>query len=634
MIDISKREQRLASIEKKRQKMHASIDDENYEYTPGEKDIEITDLNVPLNVAVYARVSTGDELQTTSYELQQIYYEDFVRRHPDWTLVKIYADEGISGTSTNRREEFKRMIEDCHAGKIDLIVTKSVSRFARDVLITMGIVRDLQKMKPPVGVLFESEGILSLSSQSQMALSFLASVAEEESRIRSRSMETSLRMRLDNGIPLTPKLFGYTHDAEGNLIINPAEAPTVKLVFYMYLYGYSTQQIADALTALERKTYYGNAQWTSSGIVQIMRNERHCGDVHTRKTFTLDFHDHKKYKNTGQRPRSLYKNHHEAIISRDDFIAVQKLLDNAKYRNNPFLPELRVIDKGLLKGFVVINPRWAAFKEQDYYTASQSGYGSDGLPTEQSLSEVQVEVDAGDFDLREFEVARMELFDNSRRPSITFSDKFIKVSAACAHKLADKNRIELLVNPITRKFAIRTTSENNRQSVICSKKSNKLYIPRQIPITAFYETLYSLFGWNTDYRYRIAGRMYEDGKEIAYIFDSANSEAFLRSFLVPKNIEDADGECSTYQPLTPYGKRVRAIPENWTGNFGKQYYLHERSLEELNTQSESDWKLRIQGQLIETGSKINVTSFEDLQQYIKQELGDLFSQEVFNNERL
>lgn len=392
MIDTSKREQRLASIEKKRERMHAVIDEENYEYTPGEKDIEITDLNVPLNVAVYARVSTGDELQTTSYELQQIYYEDFVRRHPDWTLVKIYADEGISGTSRNKRVEFNKMIDDCHAGKIDLIVTKSVSRFARDVLITMGIVRELQKMKPPVGVLFESEGILSLSSQSQMALSFLASVAEEESRIRSRSMETSLRMRLDNGIPLTPKLFGYTHDTDGNLVVNPVEAPTVKLVFYMYLYGYSTQQIADALTALGKKTYYGLAKWTSSGIVQILRNERHCGDVHTRKTFTLDFHDHKKYKNTGQRPRSLYKNHHEAIIKRDDFIAVQKLLDNARYRNNPFLPELRVIDKGILKGFVVINPRWAAFKEEDYYKASQSSYGSDDNPADQCFPAYKVNI--------------------------------------------------------------------------------------------------------------------------------------------------------------------------------------------------------------------------------------------------
>ena len=123
-------------------------------------------------------------------------------------------------------------------------------------------------------------------------------------------METSLRMRLDNGIPLTPKLLGYTHDIDGNLVINQEEAPTVKLAFYMYLYGYSTQQIADVFILLGRKTYLGNIKWTSNSIVQILRNERHCGDVLTRKTFTPNFRDHKSKKNRGERPQSRYRNHH------------------------------------------------------------------------------------------------------------------------------------------------------------------------------------------------------------------------------------------------------------------------------------------------------------------------------------
>lgn len=236
------------------------------------------------------------------------------------------------------------------------------------------MVRDLAALPHPVGVFFESEAIFSLKDESQMALSFLATIAEEESHTRSRSMETSLRMRLDNGIPLTPKLLGYSHDEDGQLVINPAEAPTVKLCFYMYLYGYSTQQIADALIALGRKSYLGNICWTLNSIVQILRNERHCGYVLTRKTYTPDFRDHKSKKNYGKRPQSLYKNHHEAIVSRDDFIAVQHMLDNAKYGNKSFLPELRVITSGMLKGFVIINPRWAAFKEIDYLQAAQSIY--------------------------------------------------------------------------------------------------------------------------------------------------------------------------------------------------------------------------------------------------------------------
>lgn len=351
MIDLDKRRLKEQQKDRQRQRMQGRVDPENYEYYPAKDPIDFYNDEIHQRVGVYARVSTDDVKQTTSYELQKKYYEDFVVRHPNWTLVKIYADEGLSGTTTKKRDEFNQMIEDCKAGKLDIIITKSVSRFARDIMICIGKVRELAGLKNPVGVFFESECIFSLNDQSQMALSFLATIAEEESRIRSRSMETSLRMRLDNGIPLTPKLLGYTHDSEGNLIINHQEAPTVKLAFFMYLYGYSTQQIADTFIALGRKSYLGNIKWTSSSIVQILRNERHCGEVLTRKTWTPDFHTHLSKKNRGDRPQSRYLRHHEAIVSRDDFIAVQRLLDNAKYRGKSVLPELRVIDSGLLKGY-------------------------------------------------------------------------------------------------------------------------------------------------------------------------------------------------------------------------------------------------------------------------------------------
>lgn len=203
-----------------------------------------------------------------------------------------------------------------------MILTKSVSRFARNVVDCIGMVRTLSDLPNPVGVFFESECIFSLKDDSQMALSFLATMAQEESHIRSRSMETSLRMRLDGGLPLTPKLLGYSHDSEGNLVINPDEEATVKLIFSMYLYGYSTSEIAATLTELGRKTYLGNITWSSNTVVQVLRNERHCGDVLTRKTFTPNYLNHKAKKNRGDRPQSIYRNHHEAIVSRDDFIAV------------------------------------------------------------------------------------------------------------------------------------------------------------------------------------------------------------------------------------------------------------------------------------------------------------------------
>ncbi len=240
MIDNESRRLKQRQNAKIRKRYNVKVDPDNYVFIPAKKQTDFYDNDINQRVAIYVRVSTDDVKQTTSYELQCKYYEEFVTRHPNWTLVKIYADKGISGTSLKHRDEFNRMIADCKAGKIDMIVTKSVSRFARNVEDFIGTVRNLAEMRPRVGVFFESEAIFSLNDDSQMALTFQATMAEEESHIRSRSMEASLRMRLDHGIPLTPKLYGYTHDEEGELQINPEEAPTVKLMFFMYLYGSNT----------------------------------------------------------------------------------------------------------------------------------------------------------------------------------------------------------------------------------------------------------------------------------------------------------------------------------------------------------------------------------------------------------
>lgn len=632
MIDTAKKEESQKAKERVVKRMHTVVDESNYEYIPAKKQADYYDNDVAQRVAVYARVSTEAVSQTSSFELQKKYYEDFVVRHPKWELVKIYADEGISGTSLKHRDAFNAMIADCKAGKIDLIITKSVSRFARNVVLCIGIVRDLADLRPPVGVFFESESVFSLNEESMLPLSILATVAEEESHTRSRSMETSLRMRLDNGIPLTPKLLGYSHDSDGNLVINHEEAPTVKLAFYMYLYGYSTQQIADAFNALQRKSYLGNVKWTSGGILQILRNERHCGDVLTRKTFTPNFRDHLSKKNRGERAQSRYLNHHEAIVSRDDFNAVQRLLDNAKYGNKSLLPELRVIDSGALRGFVSINPRWAGFTEKDYFLAAQSVYpenSEENSPTPAEDKEIQIEVEAGDFDLRGFEITRSEFFDAYRRPFVTFGDRKIKFNVECVRKFGEKNQVELLVNPLERKFAVRPAEDRNRNAVPFSKLSSGVYQPREIASTAFIDTLFSIFSWNTDYKYRIIGSLLEKDGELAYIFDIANTEAFFKSYVLPSQTTTEDGTAAL-QPLAPLGKRIRAIPEAWANSFGRQFYLHEREISELEEQSESDWKLRMEGQLYETGKRLNVTDFEVLRGYIKQSLSSINSEEVAN----
>lgn len=623
MIDRQKRLDKDIEREKTRKRMQTPIDPDNYEYYPEKKPLSYYDNDVHQRVAIYVRVSTDDVKQTTSYELQKRYYENFVIQHPLWELVDIYADEGISGTSLRHRDAFNNMLSDCKAGKIDMIICKSVSRFARNMTDCISIVRNLAMMRPPIGVFFESECIFSLVEDNSTGLGFLAIMAEEESHTRSRSMETSLRMRLDHGVPLTPKLLGYTHDAEGRLIVNPEEAPTVKLAFFMYLYGYSTQQIADAFTELRKKSYLGNVdKWTSNSIIQILRNERHCGDVLTRKTFTPDFHDHLSRKNRGERPQSRYRNHHEAIVSRDDFVAVQRLLDSAKYKNRSIMPELRVIDSGILKGFVTVHPRWAGFKVQDYYQAARSVYLSENGEAdagEEAPQEIgyQVEAQPGDFDLRGFEIARAELFDSIRRPAVSFVDRKVSFSTECVRRFGQRNYVEFLIDPIRKLFAVRPTDPSNRSGVFISRQFNLEFHPRQIPAAAFYSTLFTIFGWDPERKYRITGSLYEQGSELAYIFDVVDSEVFLKPQSIPPEERDL------IHPLAQSGKRIWAVPEEWTTSFGKDFYVHERPLAALAEQSEEDWKLLMEGQLCEFGSKLNVTGFDELRSYICSQIGDV-----------
>ena len=305
-----------------------------------------------LRVAVYARVSTDDPNQTSSYILQKSYYEDMVSRNPNWELVDIYADEGISGTSLNHRDEFIRLIKDCMAGKIDLIVTKSVSRFARNTEDCIHYVKQLANKRPPTGVLFEEQGIYTLSENIDLSLTMNASMAQEESHIKSVSMNRSIDMRYYMQIFLTPVLLGYDHDEDGNLIINTDEAKTVRLIFLMYLCGFKCQELADEMTRLKRVTKIGNEVWSGGSIYGILRNERHCGDVLARKTYTPNYLDHKSVKNNGDRTQYYVEDHHEAIVSRGMFLAVQEKLDQAKYGFRNGTPELRVIAEGVLKGFV------------------------------------------------------------------------------------------------------------------------------------------------------------------------------------------------------------------------------------------------------------------------------------------
>lgn len=566
-------------------------------------------------VAVYARVSTDDPRQTSSYELQKNHYHDVISKSPNWKLVQIYADEGISGTSLQHRDQFKLMIEDCKQGKIDLIVTKSVSRFARNVVDCIGYVRELLALPHPVGVFFETERLNTFDPKSEMVLSFMATLAQEESHTKSEIMNASIEMRFRRGIFLTPILLGYDHDEDGNLVINEEEAKIVKLIFMMYLNGCTCQEIADTLTELGCVTKKGNTVWSPGSILQILQNERHCGDVLAHKTYTPNYLNHKSKKNMQNRPQYRKRNHHEAIISRDDFIAVQRLISNAKYGNKGLLPELKVIPEGVLKGFVSINPRWAGFKEDDYINASASVYNG----TEQtSASSAPVEVQSGDFDLRGYEIARSQFFDSTDRITVTFSQGDIRFSCPAVRRL-ESTLVELLMHPQKRILAVRTAGKECRNAMQWSKKKSGISFPRGISGTAFLPTLYSLLGWKDDCRYRITGIKRGKGNDAILLFNLTEPEIFIPNDTV-SSLPESD---TSVKPFTDSNRRnVRAYPPDWADTFGSNYYSHAQAQELAGFGKGMEPDIS-HASIIYKDNDIQVTSKDDIERNIEQIMSDM-----------
>lgn len=579
-------EERYTTPEERKAKIrerYKGIDPNELDVIPAIKPADFYSDKSNKRVAVYARVSTDDPNQTSSYELQKNHYTDVVSRHEGWELSQIYADEGISGTSLQHRDSFVRMIQDCKTGKIDLIITKSVSRFARNVLDCIGYVRELAKLQPPIGVFFETENIYTLNPNSEMSLSFISTLAQEESHNKSEIMNSSIEMRFRRGIFLTPPLLGYDQDENGDLVINQEEAKTVRLIFFMYLYGYTCVQIAETLTRLGRKTKKGNTKWSPGAVLQQLENERHCGDVLARKTWTPSYLDHKAKKNKQDRNQYLMRDHHEAIISRDDFIAVQRLISNAKYGCSRILPQLSVIHEGALKGFVIINPKWAAFTADDYWNASASVYEDGHVFSD----EHRINVNAGDFDLRGFQVARAELFNTREKTSISFTTSNIKFSAGCLKKLPKVIYVEMLIHPELKLLAVRPAAKNSKNAIKWCVLKETDHQPKSIGGKAFLPRLFELLDWDIKCKYSVRGERLsnEAGTEAVILFKMTDTEVFYR-----ENPPESDDVVS---PVS--SKTIRAFPLHWTASFGDEYYRQAQIRELLNFTNNKTWNTSSEG---------------------------------------
>ena len=302
---------------------------------PAKPKAEMEVMKRKLQVAAYCRVSTEEEEQQSSYEAQCSYYTDKIMTNPEWTMAGIFADEGITGTSTKNRDDFNRMIRKCKKGKINLILTKSISRFARNTLDTIKYTRMLRAMG--IGIYFEKENINTLDMDSEMLITMLGAFAQAESESISRNVAWGKRKALLDGKVFVNfnQLYGYYLNADGSPGINEDEAAVVRFMYAQYLYGDSLRMIKDKLDEAGVLNLKGEPGWATSTIKSILTNERYCGDVLGQKTYTESVIGGKSRKNNGELPQVLIQNNHPGIVTREMFYAVQEEMKRRTASRSP-----------------------------------------------------------------------------------------------------------------------------------------------------------------------------------------------------------------------------------------------------------------------------------------------------------
>ena len=531
-------------------------------FIPAKPKVDLYGEGHMFRVCAYCRVSTDNDEQLSSFELQQAHYKQVVQDHPNWELKRIYADEGISGTSLKNRDAFNEMIAACQRGEYDLIVTKSVSRFARNLVDCISLIRMLKSQTPPVGVFFETDNLYTLAENTEFMLSFLATFAQEESVKKSEAMNWSLQQRFKDGKLLTPAPLGYDRpkDVTGRYIkyapleINEEEAKTVRFIYDAYLSGWSQEQIANFLTDIGCETKTGGATWNSGSVGYILTNERYCGSVLTWKTFTADLYEHKHKKNNKDRDQYLYKDRHDAIISVEKFEATQVLLENRKHHIRGGLPVMHVIDEGIFKGFIPINHHWVNDDPGTYYDISNS------IKQPAKVKRIDKRYFSS-FDLDGYQVVRGQFMQiRYEGPSISINKERISFNRFCMQRFEDVAYVQLLLHPTERRIAIRPCGSNDAHSIRWRPDPEKPLYSKTLNCQHFGNALYSIMTWNPDYAYKIRGTWARRGKEQIIVFNLPNAVPIMT--VPPENGEDAKA------------KKVTLCPEEWADDFGEEFYEH------------------------------------------------------------
>ena len=502
-------------------------------------------------VAVYTRVSTSSEEQISSIENQTLYYTKKIAETENWNLQDIYSDEGKSGTSLRKRDAFKRMMQDAKDQKMDLIICASISRFARNFSDCMTQIAALKTMHPahPIGVYFETENIYTLNPNSQYNLDIQALLADWESGNKSRRMILSYDQRIMTGQYPVADLMGYRHTKDGQLVIEPEEAKTVRFIFLAFIQGYNYDQIAAVLTQKKRSTLRGRQEWNGTMVANIMKNERRWGDLEARKSIVVDYKLGKVTKNNGNRCSAYVPEHHEAIVSPEIARAAHLVASSSKKCG---VQDVVVIQQGALKGFVGIHPNWSGINVESIRNLCLSAYLPEEVVGLNKMAEMRSGKKPDTTFPSDYLTVSGTCFINQSSPVMTISKDGIRFSKACHTRLDNCEYVELLYHPILQVVILRK-SIHGSSTEMHWKNKNKIY--SNFSSKAFSGAVFEAMNWKRNHRYQCRGICHgqENAKFLIFELDESRT-------LLGKNQYEQAEDCSMNLECRLYrSKWVRSI---------------------------------------------------------------------------
>ena len=493
-----------------------------------------------LRAAAYVRVSTDSVQQEGSLALQRSYYEDYIKSNPECEFAGIYEDDGVSATSIDKRKGFQKMLEDCKTGKIDQILTKSISRFARNVGDLLSSINELNALTPPVEVRFEMEQISTFSPMGEMLITLLGIIAQWESQLKSEAITWAVDRLFKDGHFYVFPILGYDKEKgrDKPLTINEEEAKTVRLCYALTIMGYPFGKIAETLNTLGLKSKSGNVRWMPGGVVSLLSNEKYAGAVRARKTVTPNYKTHKSKKNEGEKDQYYDSEHHDPIVPPLAYEVAMRIIKNRR-GNIAGIPHLTAVPEGALKGFVAVNQYVRGYTLDDYTEASQSVYAEDEAPQVSILADK-----ASIFDLRTYDIVSTLSFDDRRsKPSCSIQRCKITFNGVC-RKFLGTGKAEILFHPSKAIIAVRSPVDET----VISEGAKAVDPARPVWLYKFIPVALESVGLHPGYRYRIYGTRRTKNGECILLFDLRNAG------------------------IIPSEKDAYILPDKYTGRYGDGFY--------------------------------------------------------------